>query len=935
MRREDHEDQLYLLREDCKNELLEILDNFRGSKYLVVDNCLHQLFYEDVFDETSAEFADDNQVQHFVLEGSKSIFASTTKPPQATPDNIVYLTRPKFTSMKSIAGQIRQCLDLGWKSQHHVYFVPHRTIACEQILEDEGVLMHTTVGEYRMGFVPIDNDLMTLGMKDVYREMSVDGDTSSLHTVASALLRLQQLYGPIPHVRCKGLAARKIMLLLARLRSSHAHEFSFKDGIIDGGFMYSNLDVDDDEEDDDEDHLLAATANSADDRGKSIAADHSATTMSTENKGSSSGDDGLFGGRNKDGSKNDHQQTLDDKTETEAEMDAHGGSVANRKQLSRSRLHLDALFVVDRDIDLVSALVTPLTYEGLLTELLCQEYGRVEVANDNNDIVVGEQTDEKQSRGDGVRGVEKPAVKLNDSDPVYQQIRHLSIEHIGPRLQAKAIEVKLRYANFRGNKDASISEIHDFVKQMPQLTRQYKSLNMHIGLAGVLKQTSEARMFRKRWQIERAFLEGDLGASANLDLLEDFLLSYSCINGGGAAAAGTASDHQIHDIGGTVLRLLCLQSLTTGGIRAGKYDPIRRTIVQTFGYRYALTMWNLEKAGFLRRKDNLQSMLLMGTASMTSMTGGETSSSMQSVAAMATMMGSIGQQSSSSSSSSSIPSHASVQHAGSSSGSSSGSVNSSSSSSNTGPGSSTHTTANAVSVDWQVLRKQLRLLTSPSAGGAGGGGGVDDGKESSSGGGGKRGVDEEKYQSSGGDSGGMYDISYAANGFTPLIARLVQLLYGTVVMGDEKNKPAVGSTSSSSSSSSSAAVDQAHNALRLLPGPFLELNGMDQECASLEDLHESIARSSSSSSSSNSSHGGGSASLMSSTIATTTTSIAAKRKHKRKKTLVVLMVGGISVLEMAALRCLSRDPTFPYRIVMATTEVLHGNSIMRSFFPEE
>ena len=72
-----------------------------------------------------------------------------------------------------------------------------------------------------------------------------------------------------------------------------------------------------------------------------------------------------------------------------------------------------------------------------------------------------------------------------------------------------------------------------------------------------------------------------------------------------------------------------------------------------------------------------------------------------------------------------------------------------------------------------------------------------------------------------------------------------------------------------------------------------------------------------------------------STIATTTTSIAAKRKHKRKKTLVVLMVGGISVLEMAALRCLSRDPTFPYRIVMATTEVLHGNSIMRSFFPEE
>ena len=522
MKTEEHEDPLHLLRNDCKIELLEILDNFRGSKYLVVDNCLHQLFYEDVFDETSAEFADDNLVQHFVLEGNKSIFASTNKTPQATPDNIVYLTRPKFSSMKSIAGQIRQCLDLGWKSQHHVYFVPHRTIACEQILEDEGVLMHTTVGEYRMGFVPIDNDLMTLGMKDVYREMCVDGDTSSLHTVASALLRLQQLYGPIPHVRCKGLAARKIMLLLARLRSSHAHEFSFKEGINDDGFMYSNLDVDDDEEDDDDDLVVAAAANHGDgdgsgDQGKSSMTDHASVTMiSTENKGSSNNNDSslggslVSGGHSKEGNKNDHSQNVDDKLETEADLDARDGSTIPRKPMVRSRLHLDALFVVDRDIDLVSALVTPLTYEGLLTELLCQEYGRVEVANDNNDIVVGEQNEEKQQPP---RVGEKPllamaAVKLNDTDPVYQQIRHLSIEHIGPRLQAKAIEVKLRYANFRGNKDASISEIHDFVKQMPQLTRQYKSLNMHIGLAGVLKQTSEARMFRKRWQIERAFLEG-------------------------------------------------------------------------------------------------------------------------------------------------------------------------------------------------------------------------------------------------------------------------------------------------------------------------------------------------------------------------------------------------------------------------------------------
>ena len=408
---------------------------------------------------------------------------------------------------------------------------------------------------------------------------------------------------------------------------------------------------------------------------------------------------------------------------------------------------------------------------------------------------------------------------------------------------------------------------------------------------------------------------GDLGASANLDLLEDFLLSYSCVHvkNTTATATTTATSDHVHDIGSTVLRLLCLHSLTSGGIRAGKYDTMRKIIVQTFGYRYALTMWNLEKAGFLRRKDNLQSML-MGTA-MTSMTGGE--SSMQSVAAMATMMGSIGQQTSSSATSSSIPS--SVQH-GSSSMSSSNSVNSSSSNT-TGPGSSTYTNTNAMSVDWQVLRKQLRLLHSSSSPSGG-----DEGKDTASGGGssGKRGMDEEKQQSSGGGGSGMYDISYAANGFTPLMARLVQLLYGTTtVLHDEKNK------STMSSSSSNAAIVEAHNALRLLPGPFVELNGMDQDCASFEDLHESITRSNSHVNTDSK------AAMMIPTSISTSIAMTTKRKHKRKKTLVILVVGGISVLEMASLRCLSRDPTFPYRILMATTEVLHGNSIMRSFFAEE
>ena len=44
---------------------------------------------------------------------------------------------------------------VGLKSQHHIYFVPHRTIACEQVLEDEGVLSRAYIGEYHSGFQPL------------------------------------------------------------------------------------------------------------------------------------------------------------------------------------------------------------------------------------------------------------------------------------------------------------------------------------------------------------------------------------------------------------------------------------------------------------------------------------------------------------------------------------------------------------------------------------------------------------------------------------------------------------------------------------------------------------------------------------------------------------------------------------------------------------
>ncbi len=143
-------------------------------------------------------------------------------------------------------------------------------------------------------------------------------------------------------------------------------------------------------------------------------------------------------------------------------------------------------------------------------------------------------------------------------------------------MQEKAIHIRERYAAFKGNKDASLAEIHEFVKKIPKLTKDFKSLNQHIHIAEVLKQRTDSRAFRDQWQGERAMLEGE----SFLDQIEEILLS--------------DVDRSMFP---TLLRLLCLQSITSGGLRGNRYDGIRRSIVQTYGFQHLYTLNNLERSG--------------------------------------------------------------------------------------------------------------------------------------------------------------------------------------------------------------------------------------------------------------------------------------------------------------------------------------------------
>ncbi len=51
----------------------------------------------------------------------------------------------------------------------------------------------------------------------------------------------------------------------------------------------------------------------------------------------------------------------------------------------------------------------------------------------------------------------------------------------------------------------------------------------------------------------------------------------------------------------------------------------------------------------------------------------------------------------------------------------------------------------------------------------------------------------------------------------------------------------------------------------------------------------------------------------------------------KKPLIIVFIIGGLSLLEIAAFRHLSKDPYFPFQIVMATTCVINGKMFVDSF----
>jgi hypothetical protein len=233
---------------------------------------------------------------------------------------------------------------------------------------------------------------------------------------------------------------------------------------------------------------------------------------------------------------------------------------------------IDEVILFDRQVDLISCLVTGLTYESLVDQM----YGL------RNNLITIEQLVEQKDDDGKITSQKKVQTKLplNDDDQIFHEIRHLNFLGVGHHLQQVARVIEHKYEERKTLNE--VREIKEYFKQLPQLQQKHKDLTTHLNIASKIKEMTLTHDFRKMIETEQnLILQEDERAS--MEYIENCIIRQDPLD--------------------KVLRLLCLMSLTKNGLSQKEFDHLRTELINSYGHFTLLTLDNLQKAGLLARNN--------------------------------------------------------------------------------------------------------------------------------------------------------------------------------------------------------------------------------------------------------------------------------------------------------------------------------------------
>lgn len=236
---------------------------------------------------------------------------------------------------------------------------------------------------------------------------------------------------------------------------------------------------------------------------------------------------------------------------------------------------LENLIIIDREVDFPTVLNTQLTYEGLLDEVFGVSNNQMEV---DSSVLGGAPPPQQSSNGasPAPTGAMKRKVQLDSSDKLYPSLRDANFATVGPTLNRTARRLQSDYE--ARHKDQSISDLKSFVQKLPSYQAEQASLKIHTSLAEEVMKFTRSEIFGRVLEVQQNFSAGSDPSSMH-DSIEELIARDVPLN--------------------TVLRLLCLESCLSNGIRARDLETFKRLILHAYGFQHMITLASLERMGLL------------------------------------------------------------------------------------------------------------------------------------------------------------------------------------------------------------------------------------------------------------------------------------------------------------------------------------------------
>ncbi|KAG8917324.1 hypothetical protein FRC01_002521 [Tulasnella sp. 417] len=150
-----------------------------------------------------------------------------------------------------------------------------------------------------------------------------------------------------------------------------------------------------------------------------------------------------------------------------------------------------------------------------------------------------------------------------ETDGLFAQIRDANFAIVGTKLNREARRLDTEY---KGRHQAqTVAQLRDFVGKLGGLQNEQTNLRLHTDLSEKIALFTQTEMFNKSLEIQQNPL-ASYEPTAQVSAIEDLISQEAPLQ--------------------LVLRLLCLASLTNGGIKAKTLENIKREILQTYGYSY-------------------------------------------------------------------------------------------------------------------------------------------------------------------------------------------------------------------------------------------------------------------------------------------------------------------------------------------------------------